>query len=223
MEENSNSFISSVASSASGLFDSITRPPPFLTTSVLNAATSSSSKSGQQSLSQGQAGPSSWAESSSRSSSYRAVYSSNAPAEFRSQYVDPSVTLAAEDDYTCFASAQRPPPNAMPSDLEMCELDDGAAVRQLLNFPVASSVFQDDDPNIIATVNTSHPAVMEFASCEDPVEFLQSRWNDYTDSVWGDLLEVLKAAQKEVDKGKGTDDRATERLKQAWGQLRAKL
>jgi hypothetical protein len=105
--------------------------------------------------------------------------------------------------------------------------DDGADVVALLSVPLSTSEIYADD--LLETVDTSHPAVAAFVECEDPVDFLAARpeWSNYTDSVWGDLLDVLRDAGKEIEadrgNGKGVDGKAVERLKQIWGQLRAKL
>ena len=226
-----NGILSSVASSAAGLFESITRPTPSLTTAALNSAASSSSKSSQQQQpsSSNAAGSSSWSETAS----YHGRHGSHPLEQFRSQQYGPALFPTTEDDFTYFsasgASGVFPAPTSTfhPQTTFQDYPDDGAAVADLLSSPLATSdIYADDIVQTAQTLNISHPAVIAFAECEDPVEFLQSNpaWSQYTDSVWGDLLEVMKDAAKEVDKGKGKEDsRAVERLKLVWGHVRAKL
>jgi hypothetical protein len=82
----------------------------------------------------------------------------------------------------------------------------------------------DDIARAARSVDISHPAVVAFAECEDPVEFLQqAEWGRYTESVWGDLLGMMREAKVEVERGAESDGEAVERLKRVWGRVRAKL
>jgi hypothetical protein len=190
-DEEDSSILANIANSASGLFNSLTRP------AATHGLSASGSKSGGGEES---ATSSSWAESSLRSP--------------QTQKPSAPTPTTADGDFAAFTSAESVfAPKAPPS-----HGTDGSDVAMLLSLPMATSGVYDDEVNM-ATVNTSHPAVVAFARCEDPVEFLQARpeWSGYTDAVWGDLWGVLKAADK------GKDARATERLKMIWGQLRARL
>lgn len=218
--------ISSIASSATGLLNTLANPSPSATTSALSSSAASSSKPPQQHALQSASSSSAEAHASSSASHHpTASYTS---AEFRSNSADPNLVSRSEDDFTSFASAQEPDifTRHATSYTYTPDATDGAEVAALLGFALASSEVYVDDLSEPVHPDMSHAAVVAFAVCDDPVEFLLAspEWGLYTDSVWGGLLEVLEDAKKEVEKGKGTDEgRAVERLKMVWGQLRAKL
>ncbi|KAI5857695.1 hypothetical protein BZA05DRAFT_103388 [Tricharina praecox] len=243
LDDEEKSILSAVTSSAAGLLSSITRAPPSSVASALDSASSSKSHGG--SSSRAVAGSSSsWSETVAGPGPGRIddrSYNGQGYGDLRGSGSDAHMAFAAaEEDYRYFAaggggsegggafhtsgsrSAAHPQPQYHPQP------DDGADVVALLSFPLSTSEIYTDD--LLETVDIRHPVVAAFVECQDPVEFLVTRpeWSNYTDSVWGDLLDVLRDAKKEieVDEGKGKeeeDGRAVERLKQIWGQLRAKL
>jgi hypothetical protein len=218
--------------STSGLLSSVARPGPAATTSGLDAATpSSASKSSQQRTgSSFAADSSSWSEATSSRPDDR----STPGTQFRTRTSLPC-SLATEGDFTKFSASNTvdivsvsEPISHGQSSGSFASHSDGSAVASLLSRPLATSeIYSEEMLQSENTANTSHPAVVAFAECEDPVEFLRSNpeWSKYTDSVWGNLLELMQDAQKEADKGKAKEDYrpSVEKLKLAWEQLRSKL
>jgi len=221
-----------IAISTSGLLSSVARPGPAATTSGLDAAApSSASKSSQEGTrSSLAADSSSWSEATSSRPADRPTPGT----QFRTRASLPC-SLATESDFTEFSasdtvdlvSVSEPASHGQPSS-SFADHSDGAAVANLLSRPLATSeIYSEEILQLENTANTSHPAVAAFAECEDPVEFLRSNpeWSKYTDSVWGDLLELMRDAQKEADKGKAKEGygQSVGELKLAWEQLRSKL
>lgn len=105
-------------------------------------------------------------------------------------------------------------------------VDDGLDVLALLSQPLASEIYSPNpDPKQLRGINTAHPIIFSFASCNDPIEFL-STTNMYTEEVWGDYTEVVRQAREGIlddKKGKGKQDSsktAIERLRMIWRHLK---
>jgi len=241
-DDEEKSILSSVASSAAGLLGSITRPPPSSAASALDSA--SASKSHASSSRAGGGPSSSWSETVPGPGRIGGQsHSGQGYGDFRGRGSDADTSVAtAEGDYTCFAAGggegggpfqiSELSSRGAHSQPQHSQQDDGVDVVALLSFPLSTSEIYTDD--LLETVDTRQPVVAAFVECEDPVDFLAARpeWSNYTDSVWGDLLDVLRDAEEEIEAnrgeekgvdGKGVDGKAVERLKQIWGQLRAKL
>ncbi|KAF8540871.1 hypothetical protein BDD12DRAFT_804130 [Trichophaea hybrida] len=211
--EDDSGLISNVTNSASTLLNSLTRPLPSTVNSTLASSSSSSSKATSSTI----PSTSSWSETAT--GSYR-LQGSSPYSDFRTR-PDRSLSETAEAEFTYFAS------NSASARPRSGSSVDGSDVAALLAGPLAASeVYMDDDiAQAVRSVDISHPAVVAFAECEDPVEFLQrgeEEWAGcYTESVWGDLLGIMREAKVEVDKGKEAEK--VERLKRVWGRVRAKL
>jgi hypothetical protein len=227
-----NGFLSAVASSATDLLTSITEPPPPLSTnSLLSSNPPSSSKSGHQGGSVGVQSSPLWSESTAL---YDRTAGLNNAGGFRSEISASSPLATIGDDYNRFLNEEKPSwclpetqhiPASSPTTGNP---GDGTAVAALLSANLAGSeVYRDEVSEAVKSVDRSHPAIIEFVGCEDPVEFLQLRpeWVRYTDCVWGGLLEVLEGAYGEVGKGKGkqAEGQSVEKLRMIWEGLRAKL
>lgn len=150
-----------------------------------------------------------------------------------------AASAQTDADFDAFAAAAASTPLAYsisnqhgwpPAAAAAEDPQDGAAVRNLLAMPMSLEMDPPRTSNSLANApDLSHPAVAEFVECDDPVAFLQgSGWSSYTEEVWGNLLDVMQSASKEVEKGrkgKGTlgDDTAVGELRATWGRLRSRL
>ncbi|KAF8251391.1 hypothetical protein K440DRAFT_84490 [Wilcoxina mikolae CBS 423.85] len=159
--EDDSGLISNIANSASTLVNSLTRPLP----STVNSALASSSSSSSKATSSTAPSTSSWSETAT--GSYR-LQGSSPYSDFRTR-PDRSLSETAEAEFTYFAS------NSASARPRSGSSVDGSDVAALLAGPLAASeVYMDDDiAQAVRSVDISHPAVVAFAECEDPVEFLQ--------------------------------------------------
>ncbi|KAI5794029.1 hypothetical protein FPQ18DRAFT_329497 [Pyronema domesticum] len=223
----------SVTDSARGLFKSITSASPSYTSNALSSLNSSTSKSSSNSASSSSSSFSSsiptassaWSEPSKpRAPCASALTNTNLRSQTNA-YTGPHFA-SPEEEYIYFQTtpaAQNQTYLPTPPVPQPSEHQDGAFVTSFLSTPITSTIYSDD---LLDKTQITHPLVVAFASCDDPVAFLEQRpdWSQYTDYVWGDLREVLEKAEKEVGKGKGAKEgEAVGQLRVAWGKIRAKL
>ncbi|KAI5819226.1 hypothetical protein BZA77DRAFT_166502 [Pyronema omphalodes] len=223
-------FLNSVTDSARGLYKSIISASPSYTSNGLESLTSSSSKSSPNTASSSSssipAASSAWSESSKPRAPCVGAFTNTNLRSQTNAYTGPH-SASTEEEYTYFQTAPAtqnqtylPPQPPVP---QPSEYQDGAFVTSLLSTPITSAIYSDD---LLVKTQITHPLVLAFASCDDPVAFLEQRpdWSQYTDYVWGDLREILEKAEKEVGKGKGAKEgEAVGQLRVAWGKIRAKL
>ncbi|PWW79300.1 hypothetical protein C7212DRAFT_360752 [Tuber magnatum] len=97
--------------------------------------------------------------------------------------------------------------------------NDGEAVIDLLSQPL---YVPDPSPSHLSRIDAAHPAVVEFAACDDPVDFL-SNTSEYSEDIWGDLAGLFRRAKGEI-KGKRKEPQSPttmNRLREVWGHLRS--
>ena len=112
---------------------------------------------------------------------------------------------------------------------DILQLLSSSTLTEAIWEPVSSPYLKGNAPTEAFRPDLQGLGFKEFLISEDIVEFLSREGTVYTEEVWGNMLELIQEAQKEVaeSKGKGKeqshDGNAVRRLKVIQGQLRSKL